>query len=99
MERFGRSTGGASSLLSMTMLPWKSKRRSISAAAKPAAPPPTITILCGASPARLPRDSGFGCFRFSLTKILPSRCSTDQHATGLKAGARKASPVRRSKQA
>ena len=37
--------------------------------------------------------------RFSRTKILPSRCSTDQHSMGLKAGARKASPVRRSKQA
>ena len=47
----------------------------------------------------LPRGSGFGCFSFSRTKILPSRCSTVQHATGLKAGARKASPVRRSKQA
>ena len=37
--------------------------------------------------------------RFSPTKILPSRCSTDQHSMGLKAGARKASPVRRLKQA
>ena len=37
--------------------------------------------------------------RFSPTNIRPSRCSTDQHASGLKAGARKASPVRKSKHA
>ena len=37
--------------------------------------------------------------RFSRTKTLPSRCSTAQQATGLSAGARSASPVRRSKQA
>jgi hypothetical protein len=48
LERFGRSTGGASSLLSMTILPWYCRRRSISAAANPAPPPPTITILFGA---------------------------------------------------
>ena len=45
------------------MPPRNSCRRSISAAAKPAAPPPTITILPGASAIALPR--GFGCSRFS----------------------------------
>ena len=81
----------------MTISPWYFCRRSISAAANPAPPPPTITILFGAS---------------GLTRGLASRLSAllahedlavallDRHeSTGLKAGARKASPVRRSKQA
>jgi hypothetical protein len=34
-----------------------------------------------------------------VTKILPSRFSTDQQSSGLKAGAACASPVRRLKQA
>jgi hypothetical protein len=56
----GRSTGGASSALSMTISPWYSCRRSISTAANPAAPPPTTTILLGAEAADLARgfDSG-----------------------------------------
>ena len=45
------------------------------------------------------RGVGAGRLRFSPTNIFPSRCSTDQHASGLKAGARKASPVRKSKHA
>ena len=56
-----------------------------------------IASLVGA-PLRL-RGLGLDCARFSPTKIVPSRCSTDQQAIGLNAGARKASPVRRSKQA
>jgi hypothetical protein len=36
---------------------------------------------------------GTEVFRLSRTNILLSRCSTDQHATGLKAGACNASPV------
>ena len=82
----------------MTMLPLYCSRRSISAAAKPAAPPPTITILSGALPLSL--GAGFaGAGRFSLTKTLPSRCSTDQQSIALRAGAASASPVRRLKQA
>ncbi len=44
---------------------------------------------------------GFGAvrLRFSPTNILSSRSSTDQQASGLKAGARRASPVRKSKHA
>ena len=45
------------------------------------------------------RDGAAGCSRFPRTKIFPSRCSTIQLASALNAGARKASPVRRSKQA
>ena len=48
---------------------------------------------------RVSRGRGFVCSRFSLTKIRPSRCSTFQQSTGLSAGARSASPLRRSKQA
>ena len=55
-------------------------------AAKPAAPPPATTIFSVAAPAGLPRGLGFGCARFSRTKTLPSRCSTNQQATGPKAG-------------
>ena len=40
-----------------------------------------------------------GAGRFSLTKTLPSRCSTDQQSMGLRAGAASASPVRRLKRA
>jgi hypothetical protein len=81
----------------MTMPPSYFCRRSISAAANPAAPPPTITILFGSS--RLPRGLVSGRARFSRTTILPSRSSTSHVSTGLKAGARNASPVRRSKHA
>jgi hypothetical protein len=57
-----------------------------------------MTILPGASALAMgPR--GFGCSRLSLTTMRPSRRSTFQHAIGLNAGARSASPVRRSKQA
>jgi hypothetical protein len=101
LDRFGRSTGGASSSLNMMMLPCHCSRRNFSAAANPAAPPPTITILSGDPAAgampRLACDSGVSFL--VRTKILPSRCSRFQHATGLKAGACKASPVRRLKQA
>jgi len=94
----GRSTGGASSSLSITMLPSKRWRRSISAAANPAAPPPTMTIRCGPVFARAVPLVSVALF-FSRTNSLSSRNSTRQHATGLKAGARSASPVRRLKQA
>ena len=53
----------------------------------------------GASAAASGRAASAGS-RLSLrTKMRPPRCSTFQHATGLSAGARSASPVRRSKQA
>jgi hypothetical protein len=68
-----------------------------SAAANPAAPPPTITIRSGTFSAAARRR--FGCSRLFVTKIRSPRCSTFQHAIGLKAGARTASPLRRSKQA
>src|SRR6185369_952371 len=74
--------------------------RSISAAANPAAPPPTITIRSGLVPSSLApalRRSDGGTF--SRTKSLPSRCSTRQRDIGLNAGAAAASPVRRLKQA
>ncbi len=80
------------------MLPWKRWRRSISAAAKPAAPPPMITIFCGPPDVGAARLPGVGA-AFSRTNTLPSRSSVDQHATGLSAGARTASPVRRLKHA
>ena len=57
-RQIGRSTGGASSLLSMTISPSYFCRRSISAAANPAAPPPTITILFGSSRFRASFFSG-----------------------------------------
>jgi hypothetical protein len=47
----------------------------------------------------LSRGFGFGRLRLLRTEIIPSRCSTSQHAIGLSAGARRASPVRKSKQA
>jgi hypothetical protein len=83
------------------MLPWYRSRRSVSAAAKPAAPPPTITILSGSERAGavLPFLFAAGISSLVCTKSLPSRCSTVQRETGLKAGARKAFPVRRLKQA
>jgi len=61
-------------------------RRNISAAANPAAPPPTMTILSG-SPWALS-----GCFdlvtcRLLRTEIIPSLCSMSQHAIGSMAGA------------
>ena len=43
--------------------------------------------------------AGAGCSFLDRTKILPSCCSTVQHASGANAGARTASPVRRLKQA
>ena len=52
--------GRAASLLSITILPAKFSRRSISAAAKPAAPPPTMTIRSAASPADLLVFDAFG---------------------------------------
>jgi hypothetical protein len=64
----------------------------------PAAPPPTITTDRGVPPgAAAGRRAALS--RFSLTKALPSRCSTRQQETGFSAGARSASPVRRLKQA
>jgi hypothetical protein len=95
--RFGRSTGGAESALSIMMLTRNWGRLNMSAAAKPAAPPPTITILPGASTDPLPR--GFGCSRFCRTKIWSPSCSTRQTASAVSAGARVASPMRKSKQA
>jgi hypothetical protein len=57
-----------------------------------------MTILSGVSAfAAVPR--GFGCSRLCVTKMRPPRCSTVQQSIGLSAGARAASPVRRSKQA
>jgi hypothetical protein len=57
----------------MTMLPWYCSRLNFSAAAKPAAPPPMMTILSGipAAGAALLRsfDAGF----LVVTKSLPSR--------------------------
>jgi hypothetical protein len=58
-------TGGASSLLSMTMLPWYCSRRNFAAAAKPAAPPPTITILSGSPAAGAALLRFFGAGRIS----------------------------------
>ena len=66
MERFGRSMGGAASSLSMTMLFLYCSRLSISAAAKAAAPPPTMTILPGSVAVRFPR-----WFRLWLGAPLP----------------------------
>src|SRR5262245_3023627 len=78
-------------------LPANPSRRSISAAANPAAPPPTITTRSGfalelrALPAvRLSAGS-----IFSRTNAVPLCFSTRQHGIGLKAGAATASPVRR----
>ncbi len=84
----------------MTRSPSYRCRRSISAAAKPAAPPPTITIRSGAGGCWAPLFpvAGAGCF-FRFTKIFPPLCSTAQQETGLMAGAERASPVRRLKHA
>jgi hypothetical protein len=57
-----------------------------------------MTIFCGIRAGSVLRRMG-GVIFLSVTKTFPSRCSTDQHATELKAGARKAAPVRRLKQA
>jgi len=98
LDRFGLSTGGASSSLSITTSPWKRWRRSISVAAKPAAPPPTITIFCGPPGASTTRRLGAGA-AFPRTKTLPPSTSVDQHAMGPSAGALTASPVRKLKHA
>src|SRR5207247_2639721 len=73
----------------------------VSAAAKPAAPPPTMTTLPGNGyPDAAPlRPCGIGASFCATTKTLPSRGSTDQQATELNAGACNASPVRKLKQA
>ena len=85
------------SLLSMTMLP----RSPAAAASRPRQSPPRRRRRSRSCPAhrplRLPR--GFGCSRLRRTKMRPPSCSTCQTASGLSAGARVASPVRRSKQA
>src|SRR5262249_3760374 len=81
----------------MVMPPEKLMRRNISAAANPAAPPPRMTTVDGASVACGLGD-GAGSF-LPVTKILPSRWATDQQETGLSAGARKGSPDRRLKRA
>ena len=82
----------------MTMPPPKPRRRSISAAAKPGCTAADDDDLVGRV-RRISAGRAVWPSRFSLTKIRPSRCSTFQHSTGLKAGARTASPLRRSKQA
>ena len=72
----------------------------MSAAASPAAPPPTMTIDSGIG--RAPDGDArvaAGLASFSLTKTLSPTRSTRQHAIGSSAGARSASPVRRLKQA
>ena len=82
----------------IVILPANCFLRSISAAANPAAPPPMITIFSGALTA-LARAFGVGRSRFSRTVIFPSRCSIFQHSIGSIAGARRASPLRKLKQA
>jgi hypothetical protein len=78
-------------------LPAKPSRRSISAAANPAAPPPTITTRADFSPALRAGPAAGSIFPRTIT--LPSRCSARQHGTGLNAGAPMASPLRRLKRA
>ncbi len=95
-EQFGRSYGASRSALRRVTDPSKPSRRSISAAAKPAAPPPAITTRRGPLPAAfLAGWAGAG----APTTILPSFSVTSQRPTGSIAGARSASPVRRQKRA
>src|ERR1051326_8631983 len=68
----------------------------MSAAASPAAPPPTITTEFGAE---LGAGLAEGSPSFSRIKTLSPTFSTFQRAIGSSAGARNASPVRRLKQA
>jgi hypothetical protein len=91
----------ASSADSSVTLPANPSRRSISAVANAAAPPPTITTRSAFSLA-LRALAALRCSVgsiFSLTHALPSRFCTRQHETGLNAGAATASPVRRLKRA
>jgi len=83
--------------------PSYASRRSMSAAARPAAPPSTITTDAGApaAVARAAQASTLGSARasFSRTKTTSPVRSTRQQAIGSSAGARTASRVRRLKQA
>jgi hypothetical protein len=73
----------------------------MSAAANPAAPPPTIATEAGVfgDLAVGDRLRGLGPASFSRTKALSPTRSTRQHGTESSAGARTASPVWRLKQA
>src|SRR5262249_57017676 len=97
----GRSGGPVAPEESSVTRPETLARRSISAAANPAAPPPTITTRSGFAPElrALPAVRLSAGSIFSRTKTVPLRFSTRQHGIGLKAGAATASPVRRLKQA
>src|SRR5262249_28321420 len=86
---------------SIVTLPANPSRRSISAAANPAAPPPTITTRSGVAlePRALPAVRLSAGSVFSRTNAGPLRLSTRPHGLGVQAGAATASPVRRLKQA
>ena len=98
MDRLGRSTGGAvvvadhDDAAAKTAPAQHFGRRKAGRAA--ADDDDLLGVSAFAAMAR-----GFGCSRFCVTKMRPSRCSTVQQSIGLSAGARSASPVRRSKQA
>src|SRR5215469_8456986 len=69
----------------MTMLPLYSSPRNLWAAAKPAAPPPTMTIFSGNPAAGRPRrflGRAETCFLLVTTTFSPRR-STDQQETAL----------------
>jgi len=68
-----------------------------SSPAKPAAPPPTMTTLGGRAAAFCVAGPASGSL--SRAKTLPSTCSTRHRGNGSNAGARKARPLRRLKQA
>src|ERR1700744_6144861 len=75
-------------------------RRSASAAAKPAAPPPnTGTEAGGYFAVAAESGTGRGSAILSRAKIFPPISSTRQQAIGSRAGGRNAAPVRRLKQA
>src|SRR5215471_16794501 len=97
LERLGRSQGGSPSALSMVTGPPYPLRRSISAAASPAAPPPMIRTEEGGAAFEIAAGPAGGSF--PRTNRFSPACSTRQHGIGSSAGALRASPVRKLKQA